>query len=94
MTTKLDWQTGEPKCEDLYLVAVKVGDNAGYYAYSYWEKTGWRDTLPQNIIAFYPAMQFISKANVEWPTPEVDMPDSELAASFAGPEQFIDCIDK
>lgn len=91
MVTKLDWQTGEPKYEDLYLVAVKVGDNAGYYAYSYWDKNGWRDTLPQNIIAFYPAMQFISKAKVEWPEPEASSHDTELPPTFADPDQFIDC---
>ena len=78
MAIDLPWQIGIPKTEGLHLVAIKLGTNSGYYAFSYWNGIEWSQTLPENVIAFYPANDLMSKIDIKWPKPEVPEPKGDL----------------
>lgn len=75
MALELAWQTGTPKKEDLYLVAIKLGEGAGYYAFLDWTGSEWDQTYPENVIAFFPATEFVRKVGVKWPESEPVFPD-------------------
>ncbi len=86
MTTIIKWLEGQPPKEDLYLVAIKLGTNSGYYAFSYWNGDQWRQTYPENVIAFFPAGELVRKINVQWPEPEVPEDFNDI-------DQPTPCID-
>lgn len=70
MTTEIKWQEGTPAIEALYLVAIELGANSGYYAFSYWDGKSWSQSFPEKIINFFPANQLIDQLDIKWPKPE------------------------
>jgi hypothetical protein len=86
MTTEINWLSGIPKTENLYLVAIKLGENSGYYAFSYWNGKEWSQTFPENVIAFFPASELVRQIDVKWPEPDVP----ELARDYDPPATGIE----
>lgn len=86
MATEINWLNGVPKKQELYLVAIKLGENSGYYAFSYWNGQAWSQTYPENIIAFFPASELIRQVDVKWPEPEIE----ELPDDYERPQLGIE----
>ena len=78
MTIDLPWHTDTPKTEGLHLVAIKLGANSGYYAFSYWNGSAWDQTFAENVIAFYPVNELMRKIDIKWPEPEAVEPAEDL----------------
>ncbi len=88
MTTEITWLTGTPKNEDLYLIAIKLGTNSGYYAFSYWNGNEWSQTFPENVIAFFPANELVRQIDVKWPEPDVPEGERDYAPPELGLENY------
>ncbi len=69
MPIEIKWQEGTPSLEALYLVAIELGENSGYYAFSYWDGKNWSQSFPEKIINFFPANQLIDQLDIKWPKP-------------------------
>jgi hypothetical protein len=84
MTIEIAWLEGVPPMANLYLVAIELGTNGGYYAFSYWDGEKWSQAFPEKVIAFYPANQLIDQFNIKWPkpAPEGMDDDSDIPASM------------
>jgi hypothetical protein len=80
MTTEIAWIEGVPSAEALYLVAIELGANSGYYAFSYWDGSNWSQSFPEKVIGFFPANQLIDQLNIKWPKPEPEGFDDSIAA--------------
>jgi hypothetical protein len=89
MAIELDWQEGQPKTEGLYLNAIKLGEDGGYYAFSYWNGNEWSQTYPEKVIAFYPANELVSKIDLVWPEPADSDKNDELPPAGA-PGDYIE----
>jgi 16S rRNA C967 or C1407 C5-methylase (RsmB/RsmF family) len=92
MATEINWQTGTPQTENLYLVAIKLGENSGYYAFSYWNGEQWSQTYPENVIAFFPANQLIRHIDIKWPEPDVVEDPADLAPQELGIENYEEYV--
>lgn len=88
MTTTIHWLFGTPKTADLYLVAIKLADNSGYYAFSYWNGTQWSQTYPENVIAFFPANELVRQIDVKWPEPDVPEGEPDYERPALGIENY------
>lgn len=89
---EIAWKNGKPPIEDLYLVAIKLGENSGYYAFSYWDGERWSQSYPENVIAFFPANDLVSQLNLVWPEPEVKFPTDDFSPSELGIENYEEYI--
>ena len=70
MKTKLDWSEGTPSTEDIYLVAIDLGPDAGYFDMCYWNGERWGYEYPEKIIGFVSFNNLKKQLNFEWPRPE------------------------
>lgn len=78
METEILWMDGVPHMEGLYLVAIELGTNSGYYAFSYWDGSQWSQSFPENVISFFPANQLLDQLNIKWPKPEPEGFDDSI----------------
>lgn len=81
MAIDLPWHLSTPKQEGLHLVAIKLGNNSGYYAFSYWNGSEWDQTFPENVIACYPVNELLTKIDIKWPEPDVEEEQDDLPAT-------------
>ena len=84
---KIDWNTGVPSLADIYLVAIKLGDNGGYFAFAYWNGQQWDQSWAENVIAWRRAGDLIQMMNIEWPEPDFVEPD-DLGEIPRGIDQY------
>jgi hypothetical protein len=88
MSTEINWQTGTPQKQDLYLVAIKLGENSGYFAFSSWDGTQWSQSYPENVIAFFSASELVKQIDVKWPEPDVVEADDDIDHPALGIENY------
>ncbi|WP_338844607.1 hypothetical protein V8J88_13265 [Massilia sp. W12] len=88
MQLEIEWQTGTPKFQDLYLAAIKLENDAGYYAFLSWDGETWDQTYPEEVIAFYPASEFVRLAGPKWPEPELTPEIKETSKTDIDKSEF------
>ncbi len=69
---KVPWSEGVPKLPGMYLVAIELGKNTGYYTFCNWTGKKWDQTYPEKVIAFCIANRFLASLNLQWPGTDDD----------------------